>query len=109
MAKQKKRTKFRQVDKSAFWFVGGLDPNRSMRRGCSRWIEIVNALIERNDDGNLVHREPSVSQPTGVLIVRVGTPEWQDIRRDFIYANGFRMCWEPQPTWEPGEPDPSLW
>jgi hypothetical protein len=110
MAKRKKRTTFTDSDRRSHWFVDRLDPNRPMRRTCSRnrWIDIVNALVDRDEDGTLVHREASVSEPTGVLIIRVGTPEWQDFLRDFIYRSGFRMCWDAPPTWEPRRPEPSL-
>jgi len=91
--------------------VDGLDPNRPMRRGCSRdrWISIVNALLERDADGHLIHREPSLEADDGVYVVRVGTPEWTIFLRKIIHANGYRMCWEPQPKREPRRPEPSLW
>ncbi len=110
MAKSKKSTEFRESDREKYWYVGELDPNRPMRRTCSRdrWIPIVNALIERDAEGHLIHREPWLESDDGLLIIRVGTPEWQTFLRKFIYSTGYRMCWEPKPPREHRRPAPSL-
>jgi hypothetical protein len=94
-----KTTQFHSEDKNAYWYVSDLDPNRPMRRGCSRdrWISIVNGLLEPDADGHLVHRAPSLDADDGVYIVRVGTPDWKNFLRRIVYSTGFRMCWEPKP------------
>ena len=97
-------------DQSGIMDCGRL-PNRHTRRVCSRdrWIAIVDALLERDENGHLVHRELSLGCAGGVLTVRVGTPEWQTYLRTFIIASGFRMCWEPKPKPRVFRPEPSLW
>lgn len=110
MPKTKKSTPFHESDRTKYWYVDGLDPNRPMRRTCSRdrWVAIVSALLERDAEGHLIHREASLESDDGLLIIRVGTPEWQTFLRKFIYSTGYRMCWEPKPPREPRRPEPSL-
>ena len=110
MAQRRKPTKFTDGDKGKYWHVANLNPTRPTRRTCSRnrWISLVNALIERDADGNLVHREDSLIEPSGQLVIRVGTPDWKAFLRSYIQSTGYRMCWEPPRPPVRREPDPSL-
>lgn len=106
-----KRRDFSEIEKSSYWYVDNLDPNRPTRRACSRdrWIKkIVNPLVERDIDGRLIHRASSVFGRDFISAEGADTTDWKHLLREIIQRSGFRMWWERKHEKEPRRRAPTV-